>query len=158
MDQAQIQTKKFYKKWWFWTIIVVVLLIIGANGNKPTPKQSVPAPGTNSQSSSTAPVAQTASQSIPQTLLDLKGSGTKTTQKFTAASDWDLEWSYDCSNFGSQGNFMVYVYNGDGSISYSNAGVNQLGKSDSGVENYHSGGTFYLTVNSVCKWKIMVKG
>ena len=50
------------------------------------------------------------------------------------------------------------IYNGDGTMSFSNAAVNQLGKSGADVEHYHSGGTFYLTVNSECSWKIEAKG
>jgi hypothetical protein len=88
----------------------------------------------------------------------LQGSGTKQTQKFTAASDWDLEWSYDCSNFGQQGNFIVTVYDSDGTMSFDNTAVNQLGKSGSDVQHYHKGGTYYLSVNSECSWHIVAKG
>lgn len=154
METADVKKKKFYKRWWFWLVMVVVLFIlIGSSGK--SSKQSVPANPDNSQSSSSAP-AQTVT--MPQTLLKLSGSGTKTTQSFTAAKNWDLNWSYDCSNFGNQGNFVVTTYNDSGSPSFSNAPVNQLGSSDSGVEHYHNGGTFYLEVNSECKWNIEVKG
>lgn len=90
-------------------------------------------------------------------VLDLTGSGTKTTQKFTVAGDWDLTWSYDCTAFGQQGNFQVFVYQGNGSPALLTP-VNQLGKTGNGVENYHSGGQYYLTVNSECSWKIQAKG
>jgi len=32
--------------------------------------------------------------------------------------DWTMDYSYDCSAFGSRGNFQVYIYNADGSIDY----------------------------------------
>jgi hypothetical protein len=94
----------------------------------------------------------------PQTsIMNISGTGTKTTQKFTVLGDWDLQWIYDCSKFyGGQGNLQVMVYNGDGSISLANNLVNQLGSKDQGVENYHTGGTFYLVVNSECGWGIQV--
>ncbi len=157
---VNMESKKFYKRWWFWVGAVLVLfVIIGISGSGNTPAKSVPAPAeggsTVAAQTQTAP-AQAAA--VPQSLLKINGSGSKSTAKFTAAGDWDLNWSYDCSNFGYKGNFQVFVYNGDGSMSFSNSGVNQLGMSDSGVEHYHSGGTFYLTVNSECSWKIEAKG
>jgi hypothetical protein len=50
------------------------------------------------------------------------------------------------------------VYGADGSLSTSNAPVNQLGAKGADVEHYHSGGTFYLVVNSECSWHITAKG
>lgn len=156
--------KKFYKRWWFWLGVVVVLFIaIGASGGNSKSGVSVPAPAETGstvaalEKKADAPVP-TPVPVAPQTLLDIKGTGTKSTQKFTAGGDWDLNWSYDCSGFGNQGNFQVFIYNGDGSMSYSNSPVNQLGKSGADVEHYHTGGTFYFTVNSECSWHIQVKG
>ena len=162
MSEQNVQevkpTKKFYKRWWFWVLAIIVLfIIIGASGGKKTPTQSVPAASDNTNAQA-AQTSEPAKAQTPQTLGKISGSGTTTTQKFTAASDWDLNWSYDCSNFGNQGNFQVMIYNGDGSLSFQNALVNQLGKSDSGVEHYHNAGTFYLEVNSECKWTVGVKG
>ncbi len=86
-------------------------------------------------------------------LLDEKGSGTRTTSRFTAPQDWDLAWSYDCASFGQVGNFQVYVYKGDGTLSNDTL-VNQLGRSGQGVEHYHTGGERYLVVNAVCDWTV----
>jgi hypothetical protein len=47
-------------------------------------------------SSPAAPDTAAASAS-PQILLDLQGTGDKSTQLFTAARNWDLQWSYDCT-------------------------------------------------------------
>jgi len=124
---------------------------VPATPDTPAPAEQGAAPTSTSQVSPPQPTA-------PQVLLDIKGSGTKSTQKFTAGSDWDLNWSYDCSNFGYQGNFQVTVFNGDGTESFNNAPVNQLGKSGSDVEHYHAGGTYYLEVNSECNWHIQAKG
>lgn len=159
MDQENPK-KKFYKRWWFWVGAVVVLFIVIGASSGSKPGTSVPAPAESgstvaAQEKKTAP-APVATE--PQVLLDLKGSGSKTTQKFTAAGDWDLNWSYDCSNFGQNGNFQVFIYDGSGQMSFRNSPVNQLGASDSGVEHYHNGGTFYLTMNSVCSWKVQVQG
>ena len=125
-----------------------------------TPTASVPAI-TDKAAAAPEQVTQEASQPpvAPKVLLSIKGSGTKTTQIFTAAAGWDLSYTYNCSDSGlPQGNFQVYVYNSNGSVSLSNAAVNELGASGSDVEHYHSGGSFYLEVNSECSWTVTVKG
>jgi hypothetical protein len=125
--------------------------------------------GCGSPTSAPSTQGQVASPS-PQVLLDLKGSGTKTTEKFTAAGDWDLEWSYDCTAgliqngvvpSGYHCSFIVHVKQPDGHFSAENQGVSQLGVKDQGVENYHTGGTFYLEVQVCCSdnsWTIKVTG
>lgn len=87
--------------------------------------------------------------------LDISGSGIHSTETFTVNNEWELDWSYDCSDFGSEdgngtGNFIVSIQ-GDASDL---PGVNQLGTSDSGTEYYHHGGTVYLEINSECKWAV----
>jgi len=146
----------------FLALILLIIILAAAGSGSKTNKTSVPATAdkitqdqpaqtTTKTVAATPPAAQ-------QSLLDISGSGTKSTQKFTAAGDWDLNWTYNCKNFGNQGNFQVFVYNGDGSTSFQNSPVNQLGASGTDVEHYHNGGTFYLQVNSECNWKIQVKG
>jgi len=182
MDTEVKSKKKFYKRWWFWVgALLVLFVIIGMSGSS-TPSTSVPAPnesGTASAQTQAAPEqksvpAPTESQPAPapsqpvskpapapaamQTLLDISGSGSKTTESFTAAGAWNLIWSYDCSNFGSKGNFQVFIYDGNGNMSFDNPGVNQLGASGSDTDYYHVGGTYYLEVNSECSWHVTVKG
>jgi hypothetical protein len=119
--------------------------------------------GTPAVTTSSPAAPQTAAVvASPQVLLDIKGSGTNTTQKFSAASDWNLEWTYDCTAFiggfaGGHGNFIVDVRNTDGSRSQ-NQGTNQLGVKDQGIEHFHVGGTFYLEVTSECNWSITAVG
>jgi cytoskeletal protein RodZ len=116
----------------------------------PTPQPSAQTPRPT--------LTPTAATPKTQTLLDVSGSGTKTTEDFTASGNWNLNWSYDCSSFGyGQGNFQVMVYNADGSPSFENTPVNELGKSGSDTEYYHTGGTFYLVVNSECIWNIQAQ-
>lgn len=130
------------------------------------PDKTVAAPEQATQQAAQQPAQQTSQPAqaaaqpaaAPQVLLSIKGSGTKTTQSFTAAGAWDLSYTYDCSGFDDQGNFQVYVYNNDGSMSFENAPVNELGSGGSDVEHYHTGGTFYLEVNSECSWSVTVKG
>lgn len=85
------------------------------------------------------------------TVLNITGSGIHTTETFQVNDEWALAWSYDCSNFENSGNFIVNV-EGDGS-GY-DAGVNELGSSNSGTEYFHHGGSVYLTINSECDWAV----
>ena len=102
----------------------------------------------------TAPTTTTTA--APKVLLDVSGSGIKSTQTFTVPNEWQLVWSYsNCA--GGSGNFIVTVYNSDGSPNDA-AGVNELGASGSDTEYYHSGGGLYLEVNSECSWHVTAKG
>jgi hypothetical protein len=85
----------------------------------------------------------------PQVLLDVEGSGIKTTQRFQVPDEWAIGWSYDCSNFGGSGNFIVSV---DGDVS--DTAANQLGASGHDVSYEHSGGNVYLQINSECDWHV----
>ena len=96
------------------------------------------------------PAGQPASKATPQTVLNVDGSGIKTTDKFTTASDWDVRYTYDCSSFGATGNFMV-------STEDSMPIVNELGAKGSSVTHQHaSSGEHYLTINSECSWTVTV--
>jgi hypothetical protein len=106
---------------------------------------------------STAPLPTISTAAPAGTILDVTGSGIKTTRSFTIGNAWDLIWSYDCSDFGTKGNFQVYVFKADGSLSR-NAGVNELDNSGNGVEHFHQGGTLYLEMNSECTWHVVVQG
>ena len=99
--------------------------------------------------------APDAPASSPRTLLASSGSGSKSTQIVTVPSEWSLEWSYDCSNFGPQGNFQVFVYNSNGSPAEAN-GLNQLGAGGADTEYYHQGGNLYFVIRSECRWTIKV--
>jgi len=86
------------------------------------------------------------------TVLDINGSGIHSTETISVNSEWELDWSYDCSNFSDgTGNFAVMV---DGDVSA--VAVNQLGGGDSGTEYMHQGGNIYLEINSECSWTVKV--
>ncbi len=152
MDQAGSHGKKWYLRWYMWVVCIGLLFIVISSFNTAQQKARDVAQSGTSTPTPSAAVAES------QTLLKISGSGSKTTEKFTVAGDWDLNWTYDCKNFGQSGNFQVFIFTDDGQMSFNNSPVNQLGMSDSGVEHYHKGGTYYLTMNSVCKWSIEVKG
>ena len=95
--------------------VIVLLAIIGSMGGQQNSGQSIPAASDKTVTEKAAEKA--VPPSTPQVLLDISGNGSKTTQKFTAGGDWDLSWSYDCSKIGMEGNFQVFIYNGDASLS-----------------------------------------
>jgi len=107
------------------------------------------------EAQSTPSPAQTPPAAAPDALLSLSGSGSKSTQVMDVPDEWSLSWSYDCSDFGNEGNFQVYVLNSDGSPAAAQ-GVNQLGNSGSDTEYFHQGGKLYLEINSECNWTIQV--
>ncbi len=161
---------------WLWVIggIVVIAIIgsaIGAAASKKKTGTTASAPrsaatdspaqaptGAPSAVHVTKPPAAVATTPpfTPKTLLSISGSGTQSTQKFTTGTnDWDLAYSYDCSGFvGGSGNFIVDIYNGDGTPSFENQGANELGAGALKVQHYHSGGTFYLQISSECSWTV----
>ena len=90
------------------------------------------------------------------TVLNVRGSGTKSTKTFTVGDEWDLGWSYNCSGFSDgTGNFIVSIERKGGGVS-TQVGVNQLGANGDSTEHYHDGGTFFLEINSECTWAVKV--
>jgi surface rod structure-forming protein G len=111
-----------------------------------------------SQTTTTAPIDEVdAIGTYVAPLLDIRGSGIRQTQKFTASGDWTLTYTFDCSNFGMQGNFQVYIYNDDGSLS-TDGGPNDLATNGGTTDYYYDAGTHYLEINSECAWHVTVNG
>lgn len=91
-------------------------------------------------------------------LLDAKGTGADATGVFTTrGSEWKLVYEYDCANYGMAGHFRVELMNADGKPS-DIAGIDTLGTRDKGTVQFHTGGSFYLTIRSRCQWHIQVYG
>ena len=63
-----------------------------------------------------------------------------------------MTWNYDCSNYGSAGNFIVDI---NGSTS-SDVGPNELNTSGGGTDYYYDAGTFSFEIDSECNWSIAV--
>jgi hypothetical protein len=78
-----------------------------------------------------------------------------TTPNFTQTGAWTMAWTYDCSDFGSQGNFNVDVNQPDGDTAV-DLGTNELGDGGSGTDFYYDTGTFNLSVESECAWTVTV--
>ena len=77
------------------------------------------------------------------------------TQRFLISSNWTMSWTYDCSNFGSSGNFAVLINQPSGDSSF-DVGPNELGPGGSGTDSYTDRGIFTLSIDSECHWTISI--
>jgi hypothetical protein len=120
-------------------------------------------PSSSSPSAASAPPAQTQAAAPPapsraavaaaKTVATFSGSGITNTAQFTVSSTWKLDYSFDCSNFGYAGNFIVME---DGGLSGA-MNVNELAMSKTGSSYaYNDAGTHYIEVNSECSWTLKV--
>lgn len=114
------------------------------------------APTTKAPATTAAPTTPPA----PTVVFQQAGSGQSTTASFHVNNEWQLAWTYDCSAFGSSGNFVVDISQPPGKVGIDVAtndqGVNQLGANGTGVEHYHYGGTIFFSIISECKWTVKV--
>jgi hypothetical protein len=82
------------------------------------------------------------------------GNGGGYTAIFTARSDWSISYTYDCSNMGRPGEFMVFEQGGprNGAMP-----VMVLGRKGAAVYFEHGdAGRHYLAIESLCSWTIGV--
>jgi hypothetical protein len=108
-----------------------------------------PAPAESSAAPSSSPPSLAG-----KTVATFSGSGIENTAKFTVTDTWKLSYSFDCSSFGTTGNFIVSE---DGGGDLSGASVNELGPGKSGsTYAYGDAGTHYLEINSECSWNVRV--
>jgi hypothetical protein len=137
---------------------LVALIIIGsiasaaAGGNQAAP--SIPAAAESSPTAAASTSASaTAAAATARTVATFSGSGQENTPRFTVTDTWKLVYSFNCSSFGSSGNFQVYE---DGGNDFS-LSVNDLAMSkSSSTWAYNDGGTHYLEINSECSWKLKI--
>jgi hypothetical protein len=133
--------------------VLVVLVAIASLAAKPAPTPAATqGPGLTSAPAG-ATIAPPATQAAAVTLVDEQGSGIKKTKEFTATDAWTLSYSYDCSGFGSQGNFIVSV--ADHSGTPVDLPVNELGAKGSSSSQVYSTGVLHLEVNSECSWHLV---
>ena len=143
--------------------ILVVVLATGAKACGSTPKASsaavspttiAPVAATSAATSATAKAAPSTT-AAPSTLLDVNGTGDKTTDPFTAKGAWHINYSYNCAAFGQAGDFGILVQGGDG---FSDQGPNTQGMSGQDSNFEPQGGTFTLQIISECQWHVTVTG
>lgn len=144
-------------------IIIIIAATAGSNNQRTADKSTTittptttktPTSTTAPTPTTTAPTTTTAPP-VPQVLWQQSGTGAASGPQFNVPADvkgWNEEWSYNCSAFGSSGNFITNI-NGYGSAAgTTDAGTNQIGSGGSGVNHYYDHGTFSIDVNSECSW------
>ena len=91
----------------------------------------------------------------PVTFTSTQSGDTANPQQFSVGGKWTMAWSYDCTAYGSAGNFAVSINQpaGDGAL---DVGPNELGMGGSGTDSYSDTGTFSLDVLSECAWSITI--
>lgn len=127
--------------------LIAVIILIGALASS-SPGSSSPPPAAGQQG---APAAQ-AAPAAATTVATFSGSGIQNTAAFTVTPTWRLDYSFDCSNFGQSGNFLILE---DGS--YGAMDVNELAFTKSGTSYaYNDAGKHYIEVDSECSWSVKV--
>ena len=111
------------------------------------------------------PTATPTSRPVPTflTLLSLSGTGIKSSNSFSwSGHSIDVDYSFNCSNFGTKGNFILMFY-GASSLGPTVPDIlaNDLAdKGGSTTTEYLHGpaGPFHVDVNSECQWALTVTG
>ncbi len=150
-------SKKSHKKRYVIGAVILILFIIGvasSAGKNNTAPTSTNIKSTSSQAKTT-PIAT--AQPAPKVLLDQSGNGQAQTAAFTTGNTWTVTYTYDCSNFGSQGNFAFTVNNTDNSLN-TDTGANDMGMNGGNTDHYYDSGKHYLSIDSECAWHIIVNG
>lgn len=123
-----------------------------ANAGTDNSGDNTPAAPATGAAAAAAPA--TTAAPVKTSVLQISGSGIKNTKSFTTGPDWSIKYSFDCANFGNQGNFAVSVYTAD---ELSDVPVNALAEKGSDTTYEHGdSGTQYLAINSECSWTVTV--
>lgn len=137
-------------------IFAIVVIAAAASSS---PSASAPAATRAQSAAGVRPTTAAHSAAAPappaaKTVATFSGNGTENTAQFTVTGTWKLDYSFNCSDFGGQGNFQVFE---DGGQDLNGVEVNALSTGQSGsTMAYGDGGTHYLEVNSECAWTVKV--
>ena len=118
----------------------------------PVPARTTAAPA---QAPAAPPATTAAAPPSPSVVATFHGSGTQNTPPFNVTATWQLAYAFDCSGTSfSQGNFMVYEYDG---TTLKGILVNDLASSKSADSWAYDGpGTRHLEISSECAWTVEV--
>jgi len=133
---------------------IVTLIVIGIAASAGSNPGSTGAGTAVADSSGTAASTPAATAVKPHTVATFTGSGIENTSRFTVTSTWKLSYSFDCSSFGSAGNFAV---DEDGGSDFNGVSVDDLATSKTGSSwAYSDAGTHYLEIDSECDWHVTI--
>lgn len=123
---------------------LLAVVAIGSTGKSTSTGTPTAAAGTITQAQSQPTAAVV--------VYTTTGNGLKDTGSFIVGNDWTIRYSFDCANYGMQGNFQIEV---DKNITKFEA--NALAKSGSDSSVVHGDpGKHYLSIISECDWTITV--
>jgi hypothetical protein len=129
---------------------LIVVSVIASAGSR---TGTTPAPATGGVAAAATATAQAAAVK-PHTVATFSGSGEDNTGRFTVASTWKLDYSFNCSSFGSAGNFIVYE---DGGSDLNGVDVDEMATTKTASSwAYNDAGTHYLEIDSECDWTVTV--
>jgi len=137
-------------------IVVIIVISVASSHSGGTPAASgASSPAASAASSPAARSSSPAARPVrARTVATFTGSGQQNTPRFTVTATWKLVYSFNCSNFGQQGNFAVLE---DGGGDLNGVTVNDLATSKSASTwGYDDAGTHYLEIDSECAWKVSV--
>jgi hypothetical protein len=117
----------------------------------PTRSAAGPAPVTGSpRATGTGGAAKLAV--VPGTVTTYSGSGTETTPQFTTTANWQIAYSFNCSQFGEPAQAEIVEDPGSGPILLNLMTLTTQGS----VQVSGSAGPHDLEVNSPCSWTVKV--
>lgn len=117
------------------------------------------ATATPAASATTTAAAPPPAAPAAKTVLTLSGNGIKNSPNFIVTqSQWTIAYSYDCTSFGSRGNFIVTINDSSGKTDFAKSGVNELAAKGNSSTVEHGAGTYSLSINSECNWNVAVTG
>ena len=180
-DQQPPAKRQWWKAAWFIALVAAIVGIgIGAaSGSAKTKTVNVAGPTTTATATATETATVTATPTViktiathmvtatvtytppppppPTTVFSLNGSGIKNTPDFVVSSaEWVIHYSYDCSAYGSSGNFAISVSSTNGGPADGDVAANEIGASGNSSSVEHGAGTYYLAINSECNWQVVV--
>lgn len=85
----------------------------------------------------------------PKTLMELEGSGTKSSETFTVDGSWKLHYEYNCK--GNVSNFTVSIAGEDG---LDVPVVNEFQERGKSKTDQKESGEVHLKMNSICDWSV----
>lgn len=133
----------------------IVAAVTGGTTAQQHQVATTPDPGVTPSAAEPLTVDPTTEAPQPTTLLTTTGNGIKATTEFTTGDSWNLTYTFDCSGFGSSGNFAVTEYT---TGEMTGILVNALAASGQDTVPVYDAGRHHLEVNSECDWTLTVVG
>jgi hypothetical protein len=134
----------------------MVLFLVGLIVGHATAGESPQTAFSGGATRSVTAAKTTAKPAAPRTLLTSSGTGDKNTNEFTSGANWTIHYTYDCSDFGRSGNFVVTVFDGADQSEH-DPGISTLDrKGADNVPVLGDSGLHHLQIISECKWTLTV--